>query len=227
MHTIYDSELQLLLDCSSKTETEAYKSISEFTTFKHGSFLLYGQRGLLETQPLEYSCVSVSGNATVQELMTQAAATAAEEMTSASPMAESTKMTGYHFPKPGGRKQGRPEGTILQPIPPILTDILVLPKELVMQIDALKSGVAYSVVLRFAQPVVLTDISVPSAGCMSSVSVDVWLEKDEEGKTVRVAHSSEIKDKSIAIGNLMPPPLCQFAKVGALKHFNYLFQPRF
>jgi len=41
-----------------------------------------------------------------------------------------------------------------------------------MQIDALKSGVAYSVVLRFAQPVVLTDISVPSAGCMSSVSVD-------------------------------------------------------
>ena len=164
---------------------------------------------------MEYSCVSFSGNATVQEPISQSVPTAAVEGPTmlTPPM---TKTSGYHFPMVGGRRQERSEGIVSQPVPPILTDIKVLPKELVMQIDAVQSGVAYSVVIRFPQPIALTDISIAPAMVMSSVSVDVWMEKGGEGKAVRVVHSTEIKDKSVAIGNLMPPPLCQFAKVSSL-----------
>lgn len=167
---------------------------------------------------MEYSCVSFSGNTTVQEPASQPVpAATVEGLTTMTPPV--TKTSGYHFPTAGGKKQERSEGIVSQPVPPILTDIKVLPKELMMQIDAVQSGVAYSVVIRFPQLIALTDISIPPAMVMSSVSVDVWMEKGGEGKAVRVVHSSEIKDKSVAIGNLMPPPLCQFAKVSGLSYF--------
>lgn len=217
--TIYDLELQLLLDCSKKTDAQASKAIEDFTTFKHGSFLLYSQRGLLETQPLEYSCTSVAGNATVQEPNIQPFASIPECSPSHGQVVESTKTMGYYFPPPSKSKKEKmfekyeQEGSPNQLIPPIISDILMFPKELVMHIDALKSGVAYSAILRFPLPVMLTDITIPSTTYMSSVSVDVWLKEDGEEESVRVAHSSEIRDKSLMIGNLMPPPLCLYAKV--------------
>ena len=218
-HTIYDSELQLLLDCSEKTDAQAAKAIDEFTTFKHGSFLLYGQRGLLETHPLRYSCVSVSGNATVQEPIVQGATSIPEGVPTVTHVAEGSKTLGYQFPaaeSKRGKKKAPFEaekGTLSQPIPAALADILVLPKEQVMHVDALKSGLAYSAVLKFPYPVALTDISIPTTSFMSSVSVDVWGGEGGQSEAVRVAHSSEIHDKSLMLGNLMPPPLCQYAKV--------------
>ena len=101
----------------------------------------------------------------------------------------------------------------MQRMPTILSDILVSAKELVMQIQSLKSGMAYCAVLKFPHPLYLTDISIPAAVYMSSVSVDVWLVEGGESDSMRVAHSSEIKERSMILGNLMPPPLCQFAKV--------------
>ena len=221
-HTIYDSELQLLLDCSEKNEQQTAKAIDDHTTFKHGSFLLYGQRGLLETHPLEYSCVSVSGNATVLE-PTSHAVSASYDKTQAPPpshAAEPTKTTGYHFPtareeRPAAAKVSMEtrSGSVLQPVPTPLSNILVIPREMVMLIESLKSGVAYSAVLRLAHPVFLTDLSIPATNHMSSVSVEVWLKKESGEAAVRVAHSSEIRDRSLMIGNLMPPSLCQFIKV--------------
>lgn len=234
-HTIYDMELQLLLDCSKKTRAQAVKAIDEFSTFKHGSFLLYSQRGLLETLPLHYQCISVSGNAAVQEANVHTLPTVPEgapSTTSAAPVVAVSKTMGYTFPTTsaisgtGGRKVDKPgsstaaatsssvnERAQMQRLPNILSDILVSAKELVMQIQSLKSGLAYSVVLKFPHPVYLTDISIPAAIFMSSVSVDVWLEEGGEGDSVRVAHSSEIKERSMILGNLMPAPLCQYAKV--------------
>ena len=105
-----------------------------------------------------------------------------------------------------------------QRLPPLLSDILVFPQEQVMKVDSLKSGVVYSAVVRFPEPVYLTDLSIPSTEHMSSVSVDVWLTKPSGAESsssagTRVAHSTEINDKSLMLGNLIPPPLCQFAKV--------------
>ena len=232
--TIYDMELQLLLDCSKKTKAQAVKAIDEHSTFKHGSFLLYAQRGLLETLPLRYQCISVSGNASVQESNVHTLPNIPEgapSSTSGAPVVAISKTMGYSFPtnttmtSMGGRKVDKSssssstatasvtERAQMQRIPDVLSNILVSAKELVMQIPNLKSGLAYSVVLKFPHPVYLTDISISAAVYMSSVSVDVWMEEGGDGEAVRVAHSSEIKERSMIMGNLMPAPLCQFAKV--------------
>lgn len=235
-HTIYDMELQLLLDCSKKTKAQAVKAIDEYSTFKHGSFLLFSQRGLLETLPLQYQCISVSGNASVQEANVHTLPTVPEgapSTTSAAPVVAVSKTMGYSFPSTtsttGGRKVDKSaasssstagsssssvtERAQMQRMPSVLSDIFVSAKELVMQIQSLKSGLAYSAFLKFPHPIYLTDISIPAAVYMSSVSVDVWLEEGGESDSVRVAHSSEIKERSMILGNLMPSPLCQFAKV--------------
>ena len=236
-HTIYDMELQLLLDCSKKTKAQAVKAIDEHSTFKHGSFLLFTQRGLLETLPLHYQCISVSGNASVQEANVHTLPNVPEgapSTTSGAPVVAVSKTMGYSFPTTtantatttsmGGRKVDKSssssaattsvsERAQMQRMPEVLSNILVSAKELVMQIPSLKSGLAYSVVLKFPHPIYLTDISIPAAVYMSSVSVDVWLEEGGEGEAVRVAHSSEIKERSMILGNLMPAPFCQFAKV--------------
>lgn len=236
-HTIYDMELQLLLDCSKKTKAQAVKAIDEHSTFKHGSFLLFTQRGLLETLPLHYQCISVSGNASVQEANVHTLPNIPEgapSTTSGAPVVAVSKTMGYSFPTTtantatttsmGGRKVDKSsssstattsvsERAQMQRMPEVLSNILVSAKELVMQIPSLKSGLAYSVVLKFPHPIYLTDISIPAAVYMSSVSVDVWLEEGGEGEAVRVAHSSQIKERSMILGNLMPAPFCQFAKV--------------
>lgn len=223
-HTIYDSELHLILDCSEKTDAQAAKCIDEYTTFKHGSFLLYSQRGLLETHPLQYRCVSVSPNASVHEPTVVPLDTPAEgTVTGASQLTGGTKTTGYRFPTFGGgqRRQGGVAIEVergdseAQRVPPALADIMVVPKELVMNVDSLKSGVAYTAIIQFPYTVALTDLSIPASSYMASVSVDVWKGEgsEEEGGGVRVAHSSEIRDKSLMLGNLMPPPVCNYAKV--------------
>ena len=245
-HTIYDMELQLLLDCSKKTKAQAVKAIDEHPTFKHGSFLLFAQRGLLETLPLHYQCVSVSGNVSVQEANVHTLPNVPEgapSTTSGAPVVAVSKTMGYNFPTTtantattsssmgGGRKVDKPSSSSssststvpttsaseraqkMQRMPEVLSNILVSAKELVMQIPSLKSGLSYSVVIKFPHRIYLTDISIPAAMYMSSVSVDVWLEEGGEGEAVRVAHSSEIKERSMILGNLMPAPFCQFAKV--------------
>ena len=242
-HTIYDMELQLLLDCSKKTKAQAVKAIDEHPTFKHGSFLLFAQRGLLETLPLHYQCVSVSGNVSVQEANVHTLPNVPEgapSTSSGAPVVAVSKTMGYNFPTTtantattsssmgGGRKVDKPSSSSsstvtttsaseraqkMQRMPEVLSNILVSAKELVMQIPSLKSGLSYSVVIKFPHRIYLTDISIPAAMYMSSVSVDVWLEEGGEGEAVRVAHSSEIKERSMILGNLMPTPFCQFAKV--------------
>lgn len=221
-HTIYDSELKLLLD-SKKTELQSKKFVEDFTTYKHGSFLLYSQRGLLETLPLTYACLSVTGNATVLEPNIHTLPQAPEHQPTQTQVSLVPKTTGYSYPLgPVETDQQKQEFTLhkrhvssssVHPIPQILTDISITPKELMMQIESLKSGVAYSALLKFAQPVALTDISIPATGSMSSVSVDVWLEPDGERACVRVAQSSEIKTRSLMMGNMTPPPVCQYVKV--------------
>ncbi len=221
-HTIYDSELNLILDCSDKTEAQAAKCIDEYTTYKHGSFLLYSQRGLLETHPLQYHCVSVSPNASVHEPVISPLEPAPERMAQDGGNSGAPKTIGYRFPAAGDSHEGRRDRVVggeeeekrtPQLIPAALANIMVLPKELVMSIDSLKSGVAYSAIVKFPYTVALTDLSIPATSHMSSVSVDVWRGEGSEQEGVRVAHSSEIRDKSLMLGNLTPPPVCDYAKV--------------
>ena len=235
-HTIYDFELQLLLDSlkkhssveSNSASSRGSKSILDFPTYKHGSFLLYNQRGLLETLPLSYTCVSVTGNMTVLESNIYPLQHLSESQPpQGSGVGLFSKTSGYKYPSLSSSsvhpKHSTGTGTSSVPVrstsflssscpmPQILANISPAPKELMMQIESLKSGVAYSAVLKFVQPVLLTDISIPSTVSMSSVSVDVWLRPGEQRR--RVAQSSEVRIRSLMLGMLSPPPLCQYVKV--------------
>lgn len=221
-NTIYDSELQLLTD---RTEQSVQKVVEEYSTFKHGSFLLYPQRGLLDTFPLEYTCHKVSGNATVKAPnMKTIRKSASETTTSSVPMTPITNTSGYHFPTVSGPSSKKPDKVTLDtssqernsnsPLPSSLSNISVFPQELVMHIDSVKSGASYAVTLKLGScEVALTDLCIQSSNVMSSVCVEVWSCKGEEHNAVRVAYSSELAHKSLSLGNISPPPICQFVKV--------------
>lgn len=143
-HTIYDSELKLLLD-SKKTESEGRKFIEDFTTYKHGSFLLFSQRGLLETLPLTYTCLTVTGNATIIEPSIHTLPHVADHQPLQTQASFIPKTSGYNYPSAdmGGSQQARVRGVSApvqspdstHPIPQILTDISTTPKELMMQVQ--------------------------------------------------------------------------------------------
>lgn len=92
-----------------------------------------------------------------------------------------------------------------------------------MVIDTLQSGKVYSAVLQFNQPAYLTDISLSTNSAVGCVSVEVWGEEGGEREAVQLALSTEIQEKNLMLGNLSPPPLCQFVRVSChiivlLKH---------
>ncbi len=221
-NTIYDSELQLLVDCKEHSEQ---KVIEEYPTFKHGSFLLYTQRGLLETLPLEYSCLRVTGNATVKAASLQTVRKSRVDATTSSvPMTSLTKTSGYCFPTDGvPRKKpdkvaidisGQDRSSITR-LPSSVTDISISPRELIIHIESIKSGVSYAAILELGPcDVELTDLCIQSSPVMSSVCVDVWSGDGGECEVVRVAHSSELSHKSLMLGNIYPSPVCRFVKVG-------------
>ena len=214
-YTIYDSELLLLLRGSSGQDPFT-SSLKEYNAFKHGSFLLYAQRGLLETLPLSYSCTCVSTGVTVKET----ASGSSEKDTSHDGVSKSgvtsgaTKerclTSGYSFPSPSSASFKRTPDSI-EPISSPISPLIDTPKELMMHVDDLKPGCSYSAVLEFPQLIALTDISIQSSTQMFAVSVDVWAEK--EGEEVRIAQCLNLSDQSLMLGNLSPPPICQYARV--------------
>ena len=82
-------------------------------------------------------------------------------------------------------------------------------------IDSLQSGKVYSAVLQFNQPVYLTDLSISTNAAVGCVSVEVWRGEGGEGRAVRVAQSTEIQERNLMLGNISPPPLCQFIRVSS------------
>lgn len=230
--TIYDSEFLLLLagrDKETKKENDIMTSNQkEFAAFKHGSYLLYTQRGLLETLPLSYVCVSVSPGASVREELreTEVESSRTDPLLAAylnvhQPM----KHLGYMF----SRKNDHPVtvSSVTTPIshdsslPPLLSNILDEPKELFLCVDSLKPGSAYSVVIDFKQPLALTDISIQSSSHVFSVGINVWLNKDgEESESLTIAQSTDLSQRALMIGNLLPPPVIQYARITYIGSMN-------
>lgn len=66
--------------------------------------------------------------------------------------------------------------------------------------------------LDFGQPVMLTDIIMPSCQDLASLSIDVWLH-NEETDGQRLVITSDISHKALVLNDLMPPPVCRFLKV--------------
>ena len=97
-----------------------------------------------------------------------------------------------------------------------------------MVIDSLQSGKVYSAVLKFNGPVYLTDLSISTSYAVGCVSVEVWGGEGGEGGAVRLAQSAEIQERNLMLGNLSPPPLCQFVRVSpSLVQFSFIQQQNF
>ena len=213
--TIYDAELKLLLSPAPPTPAAVATTLGDFPVFQHGSFLLYTQRGLLETFPLTYSCYSLNSDTTVEEPLYQNLHSTSPASASSNISMDTTKTSGYFYPTSSGQSPASRASSLSyrtpQACPKELTKSGLIARELVMIVN-LQSGKAYSAVLKFDRTVLLTDFSIsnnPSVGC---VSVEVWGEEGE-GEGVKLAQSTEIQEKNLMLGNLCPPPVCQFVRV--------------
>ena len=177
--TIYDSELLLLLKGSSCPVPVTASMRKEFAAFRHGSFLLFPQRGLLETQPLEYSCLSVSPGAAIKENSSENVQDTSKHATGYFLLPpKSTEFSGYLFPSEKERSTPFLPATSSSSYE--TSEILDMAKDMLLVVDNLKPGHSYSAVIDFHRQVALTDISIQVSSYFMAVVVDVWLKKDGE-----------------------------------------------
>lgn len=78
--------------------------------------------------------------------------------------------------------------------------------------ERMHSGARRHVTLDFGQPVLLTDVLVPSCLDLVSLSIDLWL-RGEDVDGLRLVVASDIRSKNLVLCDLQPPPLCRYMKV--------------
>lgn len=82
----------------------------------------------------------------------------------------------------------------------------------VLVIERLHSGARHHVLLDFGCLVQLTDIIIPQCADLTSLSVDVWTDS-EEVDAQRIAVVSDIGQSDCVLKDILPPPICRYAKV--------------
>ena len=78
-------------------------------------------------------------------------------------------------------------------------------------------GARRFVVLDFNKPVLLTDVIIPTSTDLASLSIDIWVQ-GEENDGQRLVVSTDIGIRSLILNNMMPPPVCRYLKVRASLH---------
>lgn len=90
--------------------------------------------------------------------------------------------------------------------------MMFVPPQQALVIERMHSGARRFVVLDFGAPILLTDMVIPSCFELASLSVDIWLHREEkDGQRLVVA--SDIGMRSLIICDLQPPPVCRYLKV--------------
>lgn len=90
--------------------------------------------------------------------------------------------------------------------------MMYVPPQQALVIDRMHSGARRFVVLDFGAPVLLTDMIIPACSDLVSLSIDIWLHReDTDGQRLVVA--SDIGSRSLVICDLQPPPVCRYLKV--------------
>lgn len=235
---IFDSELLLLLRGSHLPNWAVSGKEKECTSFHHGSHLLYTHRGLLETLPLSYTCTitgpgssckdgdGASNGAKGADPAPRSESLLAAYLNVHKPSKNLGYMFSYKHTVPAANpstatSQAMPtsKATTTSSLPSTITNIPDMPKELYLYIDSLKPGSLYTAVIDFHHPVYLTDLTFQISSYMTSVVVDVWLDEGLEGvQKQRLAQSCELKTRSLILGNIMPPVLCQYARISYVAH---------
>lgn len=239
-----DPELLLLIRGAHLPNWAVSGKEKECSSFHHGSHLLYTRRGLLETLPLSYTCSSTSPGSSCKDSPgansdTKVTDTPRSESLLASYLSvhKPSKNLGYMFSYKNNTAATSSSGDLLPPtpasqatptskttpttLPPTVTNIPVAPKELYLFIESLKPGSLYTAVINFESPIYLTDMTLQMSTYMCSVAVDVWTEEGlEDRQKQRIAQSCELKTHSLILGNIMPPVLCQFARISYVAHMS-------
>ncbi len=233
--TICNPELRLLLRGDNISNWSSLDKEKEYSMFHHCSYLLYTQRGLLETLPLTYSTVHVAPGASFRDNWGTSSDTKGD-----APRTESvlnaylnvhkpTKNLGYMYSYRNvdsahscPSKSTPTTGATPTPLPVVVADIPNAPKEMYLCIEALKPGVSYSAVIDFQCPVYLTDLAFQMSSFMFSVTVDAWLDNkwEEDGRSQRVCHSYELDSRSLFVSDIFPPILCRYARVSFVARMN-------
>ena len=93
--------------------------------------------------------------------------------------------------------------------------LLMAAPQQVMVVERMHSGARRFVILDFGQPILLTDLLIPSCNDLVCISIDVWFES-EEVDGLRLVVSPDIGGKDLILNDLQPPPLCRYLKVGII-----------
>lgn len=73
------------------------------------------------------------------------------------------------------------------------------------------------VVVDFGFPVALSDVMIPACSELSSLSIDVWLHKEQKDSK-RICISTDINQNAILLNDLQPAPLCRYVKLIFVAH---------
>ena len=68
------------------------------------------------------------------------------------------------------------------------------------------------VVIDFGFPVALSDVMIPACSELSSLSIDVWLHKEQKDSK-RLCVSTDISQNAILLNDMQPTPLCRYVKL--------------
>ncbi|XP_008195667.1 baculoviral IAP repeat-containing protein 6 isoform X2 [Tribolium castaneum] len=97
--------------------------------------------------------------------------------------------------------------------------LLVTPPQQVIVVERMHSGARRYVVLDFGQPILLTDILLPSCNDLVSVSIDIWL-KSEDVDGTRLVVAADIGSKNLVLNDLQPAPLCRYMKITTVGRYG-------
>lgn len=98
--------------------------------------------------------------------------------------------------------------------------MMYVPPQQALVIDRMHSGARRFVVLDFGGPILLTDMIIPACHELVSLSIDIWLHReDTDGQRLVVA--PDIGSRSLVVCDLQPPPICRYLKASKLKKISF------
>jgi baculoviral IAP repeat-containing protein 6 len=99
--------------------------------------------------------------------------------------------------------------------------MMYVPPQQAIVIDRMHSGARRFVVLDFGTPVLLTDMIIPSCSDLVSLSIDIWLQReDTDGQRLVVA--SDIGVRTLVVSDLQPAAVCRYLKVSTTCSLIYI-----
>ena len=217
-----DSEFLLLLKGKEEQLSSSGKNQKEL---KHGGS--HVMNGLLETFPLSYSNMYVSSGATVRDQLTEVKPDLSWRtdplLIAYLNVHQPMKHLGYMFHHKTENQSSLPATPIHygSSLPVVLSNLTDEPKEMCLHIESLKPGSSYSTVIDFGQPIVLTDIFIHPSSHVFSISINIWLNKDnEEAESQTIVQSTELSTHYLILSNLLPPPVIQYARLTFIGNMN-------